>query len=166
MSLVEVMRDYYARQRIVAVAGALVAVVLLLLAWWVAARSAHPFGITIFLIAGAFTLPANIGYFFYVGAQSARIRAVLAKDPAAFRISEAEHLDNMMQGFLRSYWVDGAVALLGTLTAAVGVIVKNGKWVGIGLALALCASTLLAGEIWSRQRALHYQAALQAAGDR
>jgi hypothetical protein len=93
-------------------------------------------------------------------------RALRTPDPAAFRISEAEHIDNMMQGFRRSYWWDGAVALLGTLTAAVGVIVKNGRCVGIGLALALCASTLLAGEMWSRQRALHYQAALQAADDK
>lgn len=105
-------------------------------------------------------LPANVGYFFYVGPQSARIEATLAKNPAEFLASEEVHLDKMMRGFQRSYRLDGAVALAGTLLATIGLLVRNNKYVGTGLAVALCAATLLAGEIWSKHRALQYREAL------
>ncbi len=118
------------------------------------------FAITVFVLAGAFMLPANVGYFFYVGPQSARIEATLAKNPAEFLASEEVHLDKMMRGFQRSYRLDGAVALAGTLLATIGLLVRNNKYVGTGLAVALCAATLLAGEIWSKHRALQYREAL------
>jgi hypothetical protein len=69
----------------------------------------------------------------------------------------------MMNGFHRSYRLDGTVAALGLLTAAVGFTRKSSKAISVGLAVTLCATTLLAGEIRSKHRALHYREALLAA---
>jgi hypothetical protein len=168
MNYFDAMHDYYAGQKIVGLVGVLAALALVLLAWVAFRRptqSERAFGIAAVLIAGGFMLPANVVYFFYVGPQSARIESMLRRSPAEFHASEEAHLDKMMRGFQHSYRLDATLALLGILGAAAGFIVRNNKYVGIGLALALCATTLLAGEIWSKQRALHYREVLLAARD-
>jgi hypothetical protein len=165
MSSFDAIHDYYAGQRIVAIAGALVALVYVLLASEAITRPAHfarAFGITALVIAGGFMLPVNVAYFFYVGPQSARIESMLSRNPVELHASEETHLDTMMRGFHRSYRLDGTVAMLGVLLAVFGFIVRNSKLAGIGLAISLCAMTLLAGEIWSKQRALNYREELQA----
>ncbi len=163
MNSLDAMHDYYSGQRTVTIAGAAIALAYLLPAWPVFRRAATagcPFPVTVFLVAGLFMLPANIAYFFYVGPQSARIEATLKRDLAVFHTSEKAHLDKMMCGFQHSYRLDSTVVLAGFLLSVVGFFLRNNNCTGIGLALALCASTLLAGEVWSKQRALHYREAL------
>ncbi len=163
MTYLQAMRDYYFGQRHVAIAGALAAAVYLLLAWSAYNPTAYParsFAITVFLVAGLFMLPANLGYFFYLGPQTARVGATLAQGPLAFDTAERAHVDKMLKGFRRSYAINGALAALGLLIIALGFGSGRTRLVGTGLALALCGVTLLAGEIWSRQRALHYRQAL------
>src|SRR5580704_3716946 len=58
------------------------------------------------------------------------------------------------------------VALAGILLASVGFLVGNDKCVGIELAVGLCATTLPAGEVWSKHSALHYREALLNVRDR
>ncbi len=166
MTFSEAMHEYYSGQRFVGLAGALVAIFYLIVArvtYIRAPQSARSFAITIFLIASCFMLPANVVYFFYVGPQSARIGSILARSHAEFDTIETAHLKKMMDGFHFSYRFDGAVALLGLLAAAVGFAAKNDKVIGAGLAVTLCATTLLVGEVWSKHRALHYREALSAA---
>lgn len=166
MNPTETMHAYYSGQRIVALAGALASIAYLLIAWAAFVRATYParsFAITVFLLAGFFMLPANIAYFFYVGPQSTRIEATLTRNQDEFFLSEQAHLDKMMRGFQHSYRLDGTVALAGALAVVLGILFRNSKCVGIGLAIALCATTLLAGEIWSKHRAVHYRVALFAA---
>jgi hypothetical protein len=173
----EAMRAYYAGQHYVALAGAFVAIVYLLFAWWAYPRKTRPaasypvqpfparsVAVTVFVFAGLLMLPVNVVYFFYVGPQSAKIEATLARNPSQFDASESAHLDRMMDGFRLSYTLESTAAFLGLIAIAVGFATENRKAVGIGLGIILCATTLLAGEVWSKQRALHYREALQAAG--
>jgi hypothetical protein len=163
MSFLYAMHDYYAGQKVVAIFGALVALAYIVLGKAAFTRPRHParaFGITTLVIAGGLMLPANVAYFFYVGPQWVRIDSILARSQSDFYASENAHLNKMMNGFHRSYRLDSAVALLGFLIVAWGLAKKSRKAIGIGLAIALCATTLLGGEVWSKQRALHYQAAL------
>lgn len=123
MISLDALRNYYLGQRIVAIAGAAVALSYLLLAWSVFGRAASParaFAITVFLAAGLLMLPANVVYLFYVGPQSARIEATLKRDPVVFHASEEAHLDKMMRGFRQSYRLDSTVALAGLLLSAAG----------------------------------------------
>jgi hypothetical protein len=161
----EIIRSYYSGQKTVAIVGALVALVLVLLAaaaFRQSGQPAHAFGITTLVIAGGFMLPANVAYFFYVGPQSERIESMLKRSPVEFRTSEATHLTKMLRGFHRSYRIDGLAATVGVALLLVGLFHGNNKMAGIGLAVSLCALTLLAGEVWSKQRALHYRDAFQA----
>jgi hypothetical protein len=161
MISLDAVHDYYGGQRTVAIAGALAGLAWLLVARAAYTRKARAFAITLFLIAGGFMLPVNAVYFFYIGPQAAGVEAMLARDSAAFHASEEVHLDEMLRGFRRSYSIDGTLVLVGLLGGAAGFIARSKRWVGIGLALALCDTTLLAGEMWSRQRALQYQEALR-----
>jgi hypothetical protein len=107
------MRDYYSGQRYVALVGALVAILYLVLAMLTYARKAHParaFAITAFLIAGLLMLPVNVAYFAYIGPTSARASSTLAQSQSGFEDAEATHVNNMMNGFHRSYRLDSTVA--------------------------------------------------------
>lgn len=168
MSYFNAVHDYYAGQQIVSIAGALVALVLVLLAWSGVRRSAHPahaFGMTVLVIAGGFMLPANVAYFIYVGPQSARVESMLSRSTAEFHASEEAHLNTLMRGLEHSYAIDGTLAMLGIWLAVFGVFVRSDQLVGTGLAVSLCAITLLTGEVWSKSRAQHYRDALQIARD-
>jgi hypothetical protein len=109
-------------------------------------------------------LLVNVGYFVYIGPQSARVSSILTRSQSGFEDSESAHLNNMMNGFHRSYRLDSTAALLGVLTVAVGAGTKSSRVIGVGLAVTLCATTLFAGEVWSKHRALHYRDALATAG--
>ena len=168
MTYPEAMRDYYSGQHYVAIAGALAAAFYLLIARFAYARKTNPhrsFAITVFLVAGLLMLPANVAYFFSIGPQTARIESTLTRSQSEFSASENAHLNRMMAGFRRDYTTDGSIALLGLLIATAGLAGRSKKAIGIGLALSLCATTLFAGEVWSKQRALHYRNNLLAASE-
>jgi len=165
MISLDIMHDYYAGQKIVGIVGAAVAAVLVAFAFAMfrhAAHPAHAFGVTTLIIAGGFMLPANVAYFFYVGPQSARIESTLKRSPTEFKSSEKAHLDKMLRGFRRSYTIDSVAAAIGLCLILAGHFSGNQRQIGIGLAVALCATTLLAGEVWSKHRAIHYRDALYA----
>ena len=164
MASLDIMRDYYGGQKIVAIVGAAVATVLVLLALTtfqqVVHPAAHAFGVTTLIIAGGFMLPANVAYYFYVGPQSARIESMLKRSAAEFKASEEAHLDKMFRGFTRSYTIDGVGIAIGLYLFLAGHLSRNHRQAGIGVAVALCATMLLAGEVWSKYRATHYRDAL------
>jgi multisubunit Na+/H+ antiporter MnhB subunit len=173
MTYLEAMRRYYQGQHSVALAGAAVAVLYLALAYAVYARNTRParqrqaarsFAVTVFVFAGLLMLPANVIYLFDLGPQSAKIQATLARSPSQFDALENAHLDSMMDGFRLSYTLDSAIAFFGLIAIAIGFASESRKAVGIGLGVILCATTLLAGEVWSKQRALRYRQQLHAAG--
>jgi len=51
------------------------------------------------------------------------------------------------------------LAFLGVLGAAIGIVIRSDKRIGIGLAVACCITTSLAGAIRSKQRALPHHIA-------
>lgn len=165
MHSLNVMHDYYVGQKLVGIVGGSVAALLVLigvLAFRQTAHPAHAFGLTTLIIAGGFILPANVAYYFYVGPQTVRIESMLKRSPAEFRASEDKHLDKMFRGFTRSYTIDSLAIAFGLYLTVMGHLRQNPRQLGIGLAIALCASALLAGEVWSKQRATHYRDALHA----
>lgn len=160
MTYLQAMHDYYSAQRYVGLAGALLAVLYFLIAVAAYRRKTLParsFAITVLLIAGLLMLPATVVCFFFLGPHSAHIATTLAQSPSEFNAPETAHLNNMMNGFHRSYRLDGAVAMPGLLIAVAGFAAKSSKLIGVGRAVTLCATTLLAGEVWSKHRALRYR---------
>ncbi len=170
MTCPEAMHDYYSGQQYFALAGALVAILYMLIARVAYLRRTYPALVCNHRLSHGRSLygAANLGYFFYHEPQAARIGSALTRSQSEFNASEGAHLNSMMNGFHRSYRLDSTVALLSLLTVAAGLPIpgnkiRSNKAIGAGLAIALCATKLLAGEVGSKHRALQYREALLSA---